>query len=209
MKLYEKDQKAYYNADSLAAGENKKSTNEIKEQNSKDAYERYHNKVVYQKDQRPYYSPTPEYQVFSNAPKDKILTPIELKDDLLSTVSTYENLRNLEQNLVSLTKKEDLNSISMSGKYMRDPEPYYDAGALSRNEKKQVISQAIEKIKEGLIDKTVDYQEENFKVKTQVQNYQNANKENTNNMIRDSYSYDVIGIFIYFFNKNKKKIYQK
>lgn len=200
MKVYEKDQKAYYNADSLATTGNKKTTNEINEKSSKDAYQRYLNKVIYQKDQKPYYSPTPEFQVFSNAPKDKIVTPIELKDDLMNTVSTYENLRNLEKNLAALNKKEDLNSVSMSGKYIKDPEAYYDAGQQDRNVKKQVISQAIEKIKEGLIDTTVDYKEENFKVKTKVQNYQNANKENTNNMISESYYYDVKGTFGYLNN---------
>lgn len=189
MKVYEKDQQAYYNAHSLGAAANKNSKNEINEKNSKDAYSRYLNKVIYQKDQRPYYSPTPDYQVFSNAPKDRIVTPIELKDDLLSTVSTYENLRNLEKNLHSLDKKEDINSVSLSGKYMKDPEPYYDAGALGRNEQKQIISQAIEKVKEGLIDNTVDYVEENYKISTKIQNYQNANKENTNAMISESYYY--------------------
>jgi hypothetical protein len=196
MKVYEKDQQAYYNAYSLGAGASKKSQDEINEKNSKDAYSRYLNKVIYQKDQRPYYSPTPEYQVFSNAPKDRIVTPIELKDDLLSTASTYENLRNLEKNLLALDKKEDVNSVSLSGKYMKDPEPYYDAGALGRNEQKQVISQAIEKVKEGLIDNTVDYVEENYKVSTKIQNYQNANKENTNAMISESYYYTPKGIRI-------------
>lgn len=200
MKLYEKDQKAYYNAYSLSSNTNKKSTNEINEKNSKDAYDRYLNKVIYQKDQRPYYSPTPEYQVFSNAPKDKIVTPIELKDELLDTASTYENLRNLEKNFVALNKKEDINSVSLSGKYVKDSEPYYDAGAQGRNEKKQVIAQAIEKIKEALIDKTVDYVEENFKVKTKIQNYQNANKENTNEMIKESYYYETKGEYIFLNN---------
>lgn len=196
MKVYEKDQQAYYNAYSLGAGASKKSQDEINERNSKDAYSRYLNKVIYQKDQRPYYSPTPEYQVFSNAPKDRIVTPIELKDDLLSTASTYENLRNLEKNLLALDKKEDINSVSLSGKYMKDPEPYYDAGALGRNEQKQIISQAIEKVKEGLIDNSVDYVEENYKVSTKIQNYQNANKENTNAMISESYYYTPKGIQI-------------
>lgn len=193
MKMYEKDQQAYYNAYSLGASANKKTQNEINENNSKDAYERYLKKVVYQKDQRPYYSPTPEYQVFSNAPKDKVITPIELKDDLLNTASTYENLRSLEKNLFELNKKEDINSVSLSGKYIRDPEPYYDAGALDRNDKKEVISQAIEKIKEGLLDKTVEYVEENYKVETKIQNSQNANKENTNAMIKESYYYEPKG----------------
>ena len=58
-----------------------------------------------------------------------------------------------------------------------------------------MIAQAIEKIKEGLIDKNVEYVEENFKVKTNIQNYQNANKENTNEMIRESYYYEPKGNF--------------
>ena len=207
MKLYEKDQKAYYNAFSLSPNTNKLSENEVNEKNSKDAYERYLNKKVYQKEQKPYYSPTPEYQVFSNAPNDRIVTPIELKDDLLDTISTYENLRNLEKNLVALNKKEDINIVSLSGKYLKDPEPYYDAGAQSRNEKKQVISHNIELIKEGLIDKSIDYVEENYKVKTQIQNYQNANKENTNAMIKETYYYEPKGnlyFFLLIFSLNLK-----
>ncbi len=198
MKLYEKDKKAYYNAYSLSATTNRKQTNEINEKNSKDAYQRYLNKVIYKKDPRPYYSPTPEYQLFSNAPKDIIVTPIEFRDDLLNTAATYDNLRKLQKNFVALNKKEDINSVSLSGKYVKDPEPYYDAGAQGRIEKKQVLAQAIENIKQGLIDKTVDYVEENFKVKTKIQNYQNANKENTNSMISESYYYQPKGHYNFY-----------
>jgi len=185
----------YYNADSIANENYKqelnKQRNKISELNSKLANDRYLNKNIYKKDQRPYYSPTPEFNIITNFPKDKIITPIEIKDDLLETASTYENLKNLENNFSKINKKENLNNISLSGKYMRDPEPYYDAGKPGREMKKLNILQAIEKVKEGLIDNSIDYKTENFKVETKIQNYQNANKENTNEMIGDSYFYNV------------------
>lgn len=187
MKIYEKDQNAYYNGDSLSISQKNAPINEA---NSKDANERYLTNYIYKKDQRPYYSPTPEYNIIKRGPNDKIITPIELKDDLLDTASTYENLRNLEKTLNNLNKKEDLNSISLSGKYMRDPKAYYDAGEYGRNLKKQSISEAIDKIKGGLYDNSVDYSEENYKEHTQIQNYQNFNREHTNEFIENTYYYD-------------------
>lgn len=187
MKIYTQDSKPYYGSDKMLK-ESKRSL--INENNSPEANQRYSSSIIYPKDPKPYYNPSPEYQVFSNLPKDKFFTNIEIKD-LEDLTPTFKNLRRLEKKYEALNSQESINDISLSGKYMSDPQAYYDPSAESRNDYKNNLAASIQEIKKQINAKNFeDFKEEEIKVKSQIQNHQNAEKESLNEMIKKSYYYD-------------------
>merc|ERR1719362_112973 len=102
-----------------------------------------------------------------------------------------KNIKILEKELEKVTKKESLNSISLSGKYIPDAAPYYDPSAAEKSTKAADISQKIaDMIYELTKEKGPVFTEENFKVKTKIQNYANLNREATNEFIKKSYYYE-------------------
>merc|ERR1719362_639866 len=102
-----------------------------------------------------------------------------------------KNIKILEKELEKATKKESLNSISLSGKYIPDAAPYYDPSAAEKSTKAADISQKIADMRYELTkEKGPVFTEENFKVKTKIQNYANLNREATNEFIKKSYYYE-------------------
>lgn len=202
--IYSKDQKAYYG--DVSQNLNKDLTNyNVIPKTFSDANSRYQNKNIYKKDQQPYYGTGEQFKVISNAPTDKVAVPIEMKE-LTYTFPDEKNIKTLENTLNNINGKESLNSISLSGKYMKDPNAYYDPTLYDKKMKSSIIIETINNMKEDLkndIKSTGQvFTEENFPIKTKIQNLANANKEDTNNMIAESYYYDV--------NKNSKmKIIKK
>jgi hypothetical protein len=189
--IYNKDPKAYYGH--ISQPKLDQAYNLIPK--SSDANSRYQNKVIYQKDQKPYYGNDRDFKLISNAPTDKISVPIEIKD-IIYTFPNEKNISTLEQKLIKINAKESLNSISMSGKYMKDPNAYYDPTLNDKAAETANIVETINNMKKELTYDGPIFTEENFPVKTKVQNIANASKEATNKFIADSYHYDV--------NKNRK-----
>ena len=73
---------------------------------------------------------------------------------------------------------------------MKDPTAYYDPTTYDKAVKSATIVETIENMKKEM--KTMNtggpvFTEENFPVKTKIQNIKNASREDTNNMIADSY----------------------
>ena len=186
--VYDKDQKAYYgdvSEPNKASGQGYTVT-----PRSADANSRYQNKVIYQKDQKPYYGSDRDFKVLSNAPTDKVAVPIELKDTTY-TFPNENNIKTLEQKLIQINSKESLNSISLSGKYVKDAGAYYDPTLSDKAAKTATIVETINNMKKDLPDDGPVFTEENFPVKTKIQNIANASKEASNSLIADSYFYDV------------------
>ncbi len=207
--IYDKDSKAYYG--DVTQTKSAPQTGYTVTPKSADAYSRYQNKVIYQKDQKPYYGNDRDFKVISNAPTDKLSIPIELKD-VTNTFPNEKNIRALEQKLSQINTKESLNSISLSGKYMKDPTAYYDPTLVDKAAKTATIVETLQEMKKGLTYEGPVFTEENFPVKTKVQNIANASKETSNNLIADSYYYDVnrnrINLFsLIFFTDNFIYIY--
>merc|ERR1711957_227517 len=151
---------------------------------------RYLGKDIYKPDQKPYYGTGVDYKVLSNMPKGMKSVPIEL-NDLKNTYADPKNIKILEHELERVTKKESLNSISLSGKYIPDAAPYYDPSAAEKRVKAEDISQKIANMKYELTkEKGPVFTEENFKVQTKIQNYANLNREATNEFIKKSYYYE-------------------
>jgi hypothetical protein len=76
---------------------------------------------------------------------------------------------------------------------MKDPSAYYDPTAEEKNQKVLQISETLENMEDEIRKKNLQgeiFSEENFKVETKIQNYQNYNKEETNDFIKNSYYYD-------------------
>jgi hypothetical protein len=188
--IYDKDPKPYYGnvSNNLA-----QSGYTVTPKTFESANTRYLNKSIYQKDQNAYYGNSDSFKVLSNAPKDRVAVPIELKE-LTYTYPDEKNIQILENNLKTLTGKESLNSISLTGKYMRDPSAYYDPTLDEKRMKAAQIVQTIEdmrnEIKKDIKLTGPVFTEENFHVKTKIQNIVNANKEDANKFIADSYYYD-------------------
>lgn len=191
--VYDKDKKAYYG--DISQPQNTASQGYTVTPKSADANSRYLNKVIYQKDQKPYYGNDREFKVLSNAPTDKVAVPIEMKD-MTYTFPDQKNIKTLEQKLTEINSKESLNSISLTGKYMKDPNAYYDPTLPEKAAKTATIVETINTMKKDLTYDGPVFTEENFPVKTKIQNIANASKEATNNLIADSYHYDV--------NRNRK-----
>jgi len=189
--IYNKDPKAYYGH--ISQPKSDQAYNLIAK--SSDANGRYQNKVIYQKDQKPYYGNDRDFKLISNAPTDKISVPIEIKD-IIYTFPNEKNISTLEQKLIKINAKESLNSISMSGKYMKDPNAYYDPTLYNKAAETANIVETINIMKKELTYDGPIFTEENFPVKTKVQNIANASKEATNKFIADSYHYDI--------NRNRK-----
>lgn len=74
---------------------------------------------------------------------------------------------------------------------MKDPKPYYDASEFDKNNKKVTIVESLEKLIKELKYTGPVFIEENFPVTTIIQNLKNSNKEETNNLIPDSYFFPV------------------
>lgn len=189
--IYANDPKPYYGGASQTTPSHNESF--LTPKIFSDAKSRYENKNVYKKDQRPYYGVSEEFKVITNAPTDKVKVPIKLKD-LTYSFADNKNIKYLENSLEKLNGRDSVNSISLSGKYMKDPKPYYDAGAYDRAVKSAKIVETIKNFKEDLKNEISNGQvfvEENFPVKTKIQNIANANKEDVNLFIANSYYYDV------------------
>jgi len=198
--LYEKDSRPYYGGEPAASktGEYNVSPKIYPEANN-----RYLGKSIYSLDQKPYYGTGRDYKVLSNAPVGMKSVPIEL-NELKNTFADPKNIKILENDLQKITAKESLNSIALSGKYFKDPAPYYDPSAEEKARKVADISQKISNMRYELSQdqKGPVFTEENFKVKTKIQNYANLNREATNEFIKKSYYYEPI-------SKNPKEINPK
>lgn len=188
-KIYEKDPKAYYGDVNT---QNKKTEEfSVSPKIFPEANQRYERKDIYYLDQKPYYGTGRDYRVITNSPRGMKEVPIQLKE-LRTTYADANNINSLENDLKRLTEKESLNSISLSGKYFKDPTPYYDPAADERRLKAQTLSNTIENMKNELKEnqKGPIFTEENFKIKTKIQNYSNLNREASNEFIKNSYYYE-------------------
>jgi len=200
--IYEKDPKAYY-GEARTPTQNQQGYSITPRIYSAEANSRYENKAIYQKDQAAYYGNGEQYKVITNAPIDKIAIPIEMKD-MTYTFPDPKNIRVLEQTLNKINGKEDINSVSMTGKYMKDPVAYYDPTLVDKAEKTANIVETIINMKKDLTYEGPVFTEENYSLKTKIQNIKNANKEDVNELIANSYYYDVnrnrkfFQIFIFF-----------
>lgn len=75
--------------------------------------------------------------------------------------------------------------------YQKDQAPYYDPSALSKQNKIEHLQNTIRDLAMKLNDNSEKPRYENVKIQTNVQNFSNKNKENTNKFIANSYYYDV------------------
>lgn len=184
--IYPNDTKAYYGEPPVIAQADELI---VSPKIYKEANNRYLNKEIYQLDQKPYYA-AKDFKVLSNDPKMKVV-PIEL-NDLKNTFADPKNIKHLEGELQRITEKESLNSVILSGKYFKDPAPYYDPAAEERAVKVEHLTKTISEMKSELAkdQKGPVFTEENFKKNTKIQNYSNSNKEATNKFIKDSYYYE-------------------
>jgi hypothetical protein len=188
-KIYAKDNKAYYGSDApVEATEFNVAPKIII---NKEANNRYLGKDIYKPDQKPYYGTGVGYKVLSNAPVGMKSVPVQL-DDLKNTYADPKNIKILENELEKITKKESLNSASLSGKYIPDAAPYYDPSAAEKRTKAEDISAKIANMKMELAkdQKGPVFTEENFKITKKIQNYANLNREATNELIKNSYYYE-------------------
>ena len=198
-KYYEKDPEPYYGGDSKAL---EQGGDGVTLKNMPEAMNRYDKKSIYTYDQAPYYGTGQDYKVLSNTPKDKVNVAIEIRE-LTDTYADEKNINILQNKLEKLTQKESLNSVSLSGKYFKDPAPYYDPSAEEKKEKVNQISSTIDNMQSEIRNKNLQgpvFTEENFQVKTKIQNYPNLNRESTNEFIKNSYYYDAhakIGKYFY------------
>ena len=124
-KVYEKDTAPYYGAEEKPAP---KANDSVTPKNFADANNRYDKKNIYMLDQAPYYGTGRDYKVLSNTPKDTVNVGIEIKE-LTDTYADEKNINILQNKLQKMTEKDSLNTIAMSGKYFKDPAPYYDPSA--------------------------------------------------------------------------------
>ena len=189
-KVYEKDTSPYYGAEPKPAAEGSDiPTPRV----YPEANNRYEKKNIYMLDQAPYYGTGQDYKVLSNTPKDLVNVAIEIKE-LTDTYADEKNISILQNKLQKLTEKESLNSASLSGKYIKDPAPYYDPSADEKSQKSAQIAQTIDNMQNDIRYKQGPvFTEENFTVKTKIQNYANLNRESTNDFIRNSYYYEARG----------------
>ena len=192
-KVYEKDSAPYYGAEEKPAAP--VNNNLTPKMNQSAASNRYDKKSVYALDQAPYYGTGRDYKVLSDTPKDTVNVGIEIRE-LTDTYADEKNINILQNKLQKMTEKESLNTIAMSGKYFKDPAPYYDPSADEKREKTATIKDTIENMQNQLNNKNLQgpvFTEENFTIRTKIQNYANLNRESTNELIKNSYYYDTKG----------------
>jgi hypothetical protein len=186
--LYEKDPNAYYpfvNPPQMGTASMPVTPPE--------AISRYGNSNIYPLDQKPYYAPNGgEFRVIVDMPKDKLNVPINL-GDLSLTHADDKNVRKLEAKLQDLTRPESLNSVSMTGKYIPDAKAYYDPTAEEKTMNKIGLENTIVNMKADLLNPNMPkFQFDTITSTPKVQNYQNKNKEETNEMIANSYHYPIV-----------------
>lgn len=190
--IYEKDQRAYYGEAPKATvnAQNGYSITPKIYSNSADANSRYENTNIYKNDQAPYYGTGEQYKLITNAQTDKVRVPIEMKD-MTYTFPDPKNIRLLEQTLTKINGKEDINSVSATGKYVKDSAAYYDPTLYDKAEKTATIVETISNMKKDLTYDGPVFTEQNYPLKTKIQNIKNANKEDVNDLIAQNYYYDV------------------
>lgn len=105
---------------------------------------------------------------------------------MINTFASEKNINEIENNLKAVEKEESLNSISLSGKYMKDPKPYYDASKFDKNNKKVTIVESLEKLRKELINTGPVLRQENFPFTNIIQNIQNSYEGETNDLTSDS-----------------------
>lgn len=146
---------------------------------------------VYAKDKKPYYGQTGEFRIINKVPQDKITVPIQLAD-LTNFYPDQSNLRILQNRLNNISQKESVSKIASSGAYVKDPQAYYDPSANENVLKQAVLAQTIIKMKQKIDDaQTVAIKEEVVNVRPYVQNYENSNKEDSNEFIGKNLYYPV------------------
>lgn len=181
-KVYEKDSRPYYGKDIL---DNINKNIDYVTVSSNKPKQKYDN--IYPNDRMPYYGPinneNQSIKFLNNGPKDKFLTPIEIKD-LSDIIDSEENKKRLEKEIVDINNSYDVNRDEV---YRRDPRAYYDPSMKSKEQRKEVLKGAIDQISKDLILQQPEFTEENFKVKTNLQNYNNLNLEKDNKYIIDNY----------------------
>lgn len=187
--IYEKDPKAYY-GEAREAPSNPQGFSVSPKIYSPEALSRYENKNIYKNDQVPYYGSGEEFKMISNKPRNKLTVPIEMKD-ITYTFPDPKNIKALEQTLNEINGKENINSVSITGKYMKDPVAYYDPTLLDKAEKTATIVETISNMKKDLTFDGPIFTEENYPMITKVQNIKNSNKEDVNQLIANNYYYDV------------------
>lgn len=187
--IYEKDTKAYYGEAPKPAA-NSQGYTVTPRVYSPEGNSRYENKNIYKLDQGPYYGTGEDYKVITNSPKSKLRVPIEMKD-MTYTFPDPKNIRALEQTLNKINEREDINRVSLTGKYMKDPVAYYDPTLNEKATKSAEIVETISNMKKDLTYDGPVFTEENFLVKTKIQNIKNANKEDVNSLIANNYYYEV------------------
>ena len=144
---------------------------------------------LYQKDKSPYYGPPDvEPMKMINEPKDKFLTPIEIRD-LSDVIDSEENINRLEKEIRDI----DINKKENDRVYQRDPNAYYDPTLLDKGIKKNELRSALDQVRKDLNADQPEFTEENFKIRQKVQNYRNLNNEKDNKFIRDNYWTDTKG----------------
>jgi len=207
-KIYENDKNPYYGkiGDSLIGNsimDMNKNTNYVTESTKENSnYVTVSTNVkkrfadnIYPKDRMPYYGPADNNEptkIILNAPKDKFLTPIEIKD-LSDVIDSEENKKRLENEINDI----DNNKYSHKDEvYKRDPLAYYDPTVKDKEDKKIELKSALEQVKKDLNMNGPEFTEENFKVRQKIQNFENNNKEKDNGIIRNNYwsstkAYDV------------------
>lgn len=197
-KIYENDKKPYYGSVENNNNNNQKNQygningnniNSIQDLNSYVTVSSNKPKIrdnYYSKDKEPYYGPVNNGPVFLNQPKEKILTPIEIRD-LSDVIDSEENKKRLENEITNINNSYRKNSDDV---YKRDNKPYYDPTVESKEERKNELKSALEQVKKDLVADQPEFTEENFRVRQKVQNYRNYNEENHNKYVQDNFWVD-------------------
>lgn len=148
---------------------------------------------VYPLDQKPYYGPSDPYRLILNMPKDRVAVPIQL-GDLTKTHASETNLKRMENELAMMDAPEPWVNINKSGTYLRDPKPYYDPTVPEKEMYKTKLKESIENMREDLLHPNLPDLSKSFKrinASPMIQNYVNSNKEETNELIANSYYYPI------------------
>lgn len=181
-KIYDKDPEAYY--PHPPAEENNYNPNYKR----MDITKKSRRKEIYELDQVPYYSPTPQTRIINQPEINGKETPITMGDvtETFPTEANLLKLKNRRKQALEIERKLEKDH----GVYKLDPRAYYDPtieeslNTIKGLDKRIAI---MEKSLDDSLRNDVALELKKTRVKPQIQNYVNMNAENTHNFVIDNY----------------------
>lgn len=143
---------------------------------------RYGNFDIYHNDTKPYYGNIIGFRKISNRPNKILKVPIIIKD-LGDLYLTPNDIDRLENRLKNLNQEDLIDSLQIDGRYMKDPKPYYDPSHQQRENEKKFLLEKLDEFRQNLKFNNTEIIIQEIKIKSQIQNYGNADKEENNKII--------------------------